>query len=299
LSPGYGDRVHGRVVFDKSGARWLQYWLFMYYDNPGFLGLGTHQGDIEMIQLRLDANDQPDVASYSQHRSGLQATWAQLEHAMTADGPAPVTYSARGSHANLLRSGIQISTRSFLPDHNDGQGDRIRPALIVLSDAQAPWSLWPGDWGASRASGLLGQIGVTANSPAALTRHPAWGDPAGFHASCDVAHDLPPVGQPTGATMAAPPKPQITRVERGASTTTIQLAVPAQPGPAPVTVVAGLVSPEASTPAVTASAAVVGTSATVEIPTPPGDGPWSVHASTSSETGVSSPTEIAPVPASG
>jgi hypothetical protein len=299
LTPGYGDRVHGRVAIDKSGARWLQYWLFMYYDDPGFLGLGTHQGDLEMIQLRLDANDQPDVASYSQHRSGLQATWAQLEHAATADGPVPVTYSARGSHANLLRSGIQISTRSFLPDHNNGQGDRVQPELIVLSDTQAPWSLWPGAWGASRATGPLGQIGITANSPAALPRHRAWNDPAGFHASCDVADDVPPAGQPTGAATPTPPPPQITSIQRNATTTTVHLTIPAHPGPTPTTVIAGLVSPDPTTPAVTASAHIVGTTATVEIPTPPGGGSWSVHATTSSEAGVPSETTVAAAPPRG
>ncbi len=295
--PGYGDRVHGRVVVDKSGARWLQYWLFMYYDDPGFLGLGTHQGDIEMIQLRLDANDRPDVASYSQHRSGLQATWSQLEHASTPDGPAPVTYSARGSHANLLRSGVQVSARSFLPDHNDGRGDRVRPELVVLSDAQAPWSRWPGAWGASRATGLLGQIGITANSPAALPRHRAWSDPAGFHSSCDVADDLPPAGQPTGAAVPTPPQPQIESVESGPRTTTVSVTVPPTAGPAPAKVVAGLVSADPSTPAVTASADVVGSTATVEIPTPSGEGPLSVHATAVSETGVPSATAVAPAPA--
>lgn len=297
--PGYGDRVHGRVVVDRSGARWLQYWLFMYYDDPGFLGLGTHQGDLEMIQLRLDAKDQPDVASYSQHRSGLQATWSQLEHASTPDGPTPVTYSARGSHANLLRSGIEVSARSLLPDHNDGRGDRVRPELIVLSDSQAPWSRWPGSYGASRASGLLGQIGIAANSPAALTRHRAWSDPAGFHASCDVAHDLPPAGQPTGAAVPTPAQPQIKSIEPGPKTTVVTVTVAPSPGPAPAKVVAGLVSADPSTPAATASADVVGSTATIEIPTPSGEGPLSVHATAVSENGAPSTTAVAPSPPAG
>ena len=53
--PGYGDRVHGRVA-SSGGSTWLQYWFFMYYDDPGFLGFGTHEGDIEMIQLQLDGH---------------------------------------------------------------------------------------------------------------------------------------------------------------------------------------------------------------------------------------------------
>jgi hypothetical protein len=50
---------------------------------------------------------------------------------------------------------------------------------------------------------------------------------------------------------------------------------------------------------VTASAHIVGTTATVEIPTPPGGGSWSVHATTSSEAGVPSETTVAAAPPRG
>ena len=72
--PGYANKAHGRIV-EQDGLTWLQYWFFMYYDDPGFLGLGTHEGDVEMIQIRLDAAGQPDVVSYAQHRSGVRAPW--------------------------------------------------------------------------------------------------------------------------------------------------------------------------------------------------------------------------------
>ena len=77
----------------------------------------------DYLELRLDANDQPDDASHSQHRSGLQATGPARARLHAGMARAPITYSARGSHANLLRSGIQVSARSFLPDHNDGRAD--------------------------------------------------------------------------------------------------------------------------------------------------------------------------------
>jgi hypothetical protein len=32
--PRYANCVHGRVASDSTGVRWLQYWFFMYYDNP-------------------------------------------------------------------------------------------------------------------------------------------------------------------------------------------------------------------------------------------------------------------------
>jgi hypothetical protein len=282
--------------YDASGARWLQYWFFMYYDNPGFLGFGCHEGDLEMIQLRLDANDQPDVVSYSQHRSGVRATWSQLELVSTPDGPSPVTYSARGSHANLLRAGISISKRSFLPDHNDGKGYRVRPALVALSEAQTPWCLWPGAWGGTVASGWLGKEGISANSPAAFKRHRAWSDPAGFHASCDLSDDLPPAGQSTGAQAQAPPMPDI-EVKPSAGSTVVSFSVPPAGGPAATKLVAGIVSPKAGVPAITKTVDIQGTSGTIELPLPQGAGPFAVHATTHAESGVASATQTVALPA--
>jgi hypothetical protein len=137
----------------------------MYYDDPGFLGFGRHEGDLEMIQLRLDAQGAPNAASYSQHRTGVRAAWNQLETAVTPDGLVPVTYSARGSHANLLRVGTSISARSFLPDHNDGQGYRVRPKLVVLGDAGPTWALWPGSWGGTHAGGPLAASASRQTAP--------------------------------------------------------------------------------------------------------------------------------------
>jgi hypothetical protein len=291
----YANKVHGRVVVDATGTRWLQYWFFHYYDDPGFVGFGTHEGDIEMIQLRLDARDQPDAATYAQHRSGVQATWNQVELTDSPDGPVPVTYSARGSHANLLRAGQQFSTRSLVPDHNDGLGPRIRPDLVVLSDSATPWSLWPGTWGGTRASGLFGGIGIAANSPAALATHRAWHDPAGFHASCDVA-EVPPAGQP--ALLAAPGPPAPVLIPRASATgTVVQVDVPPDPArPAATKVVVGLVPTNAPMPALTRTVVLRGPSETVELPEPPGDASYEVRATTQSESGMTSETMHAAMP---
>jgi hypothetical protein len=295
----YADKVHGRVVVDATGVRWLQYWLIYYYDDPAFLGFGTHEGDIEMIQLRLDARGQPDAASYSQHRSGLQASWSQLELSESADGPVPVTYSARGSHANLLRSGQQVSTRSFLPDHNDGQGPRVRPDLIVLSNTGTPWSLWPGIWGSTRGSGILGDIGIATNSPAALIAHRAWSDPAGFHASCDVADAVPPVGQSTVISQPTPPAPVLT-TRGGPAGPVVDIQVPPDPGRPPATkVVVGLVATDAAVPAITRTVNLRGPDETVELPSPPGDAQYEVRATAHAASGATSDTAQAPMPAQG
>jgi hypothetical protein len=262
----------------------------MYYDDPGFLGFGVHEGDLEMIQLRLNAQGTPDAASYSQHRSGVRAAWNQLELAMTSDGLVPVTYSARGSHANLLRAGISISARSFLPDHNDGQGYRVRPELIVLSDTEPAWVQWPGSWGGTKAPpDVLGKIGIDANSPTAPNRHLAWNQPDVFHTSCDPpSDDLPAPGQPAGLALARPPAPQLT-VEHDPQGTLVHYAVPADGmAPAAAKIVASLVSKDPSVPAHTVSADTTGSTGTVRLPqAPPGT---EVRATVHTENGVGSPT---------
>lgn len=87
--PRYANCVHGRVASDSTGVPWLQYWFFMYYDNPNMLGFGTHQGDLEMIQLRLDASGRPQEASHSQHRSGLRADWTSSSSRRRPMGRCP------------------------------------------------------------------------------------------------------------------------------------------------------------------------------------------------------------------
>ena len=66
---GYRDRAYGRAV-TTGGKTWLQYWLFSYYNPQNVLGFGVHEGDWEFIQVGLDADGAPDVATYGQHDGG-------------------------------------------------------------------------------------------------------------------------------------------------------------------------------------------------------------------------------------
>ena len=226
---GYANKVHGRVV-EQAGVTWLQYWFFMYYDDPSFLGLGTHQGDIEMIQLRLAPSGQPEAVSYAQHRSGVTANWDQVEQ----QNSSPVVYSARGTHASMLRAGHLISDRSLVPDHNDAKGPRVQLGLIALSPAQTPWAFWPGHWGATKPEEqILGQVGVEANSPTAPNQHRAWTDPAGFHAGCAAA-DLPPIGAMHQSGLRAPAQP-VLEVARNAAAGAVNVTFDVPAGPADVT----------------------------------------------------------------
>ncbi len=219
--PEIANRVHGIAVTDGAGTRWLQYWFMMYYDDPGLLGFGTHEGDLEMIQLALDADEQPATAVYAHHRSGYRVTFSEVETEALDGFDVPVVFSARGSHASMLRSGTQLEG-SPVPDHNDGKGPRIRPTLVALSSSATPWAWWPGSWGGTRAdSALLGHLGVEANSPTGFTRHQAWSAPLEFAQACS-ARSLPPVGQPLTDAPSDPPPPASATV-RSADALTIDV----------------------------------------------------------------------------
>jgi hypothetical protein len=206
--PDIANKVHGIVARDGHGTRWLQYWFFMYYDDPGMLGFGTHEGDLEMIQLALGDDDTPVTAVYAHHRSGFRVAFDEVETEPVGGIAVPIVFSARGSHASMLRSGAQTEG-SPVPDHNDAKGPRVRPDVVALSETTTPWVWWPGSWGGTKAgSSILGHLGVEANSPFAFTRHPAWSAPLQFAQTCSVPR-LPPLGQPlTGAPSPAPPAPR-------------------------------------------------------------------------------------------
>jgi hypothetical protein len=207
--PDIANHVHGIVARDGQGTRWLQYWFMMYYDDPGMLGFGTHEGDLEMIQLALGSDDTPVTAVYAHHRSGFRVAYNEVETQLEGGVAVPVVFSARGSHASMLRSGSQVEG-SPVPDHNDAKGPRVRPDVVALSETATPWVWWPGSWGGTKAgSSILGHLGVEANSPFAFSRHPAWSAPLEFAQACS-APSLPPIGRSmVGAPSPAPPMPQV------------------------------------------------------------------------------------------
>jgi hypothetical protein len=175
--PGLRDRVYGRVHRGEL-ADWLQYWWFYFYDDPTLIAnLGAHEGDWEMIQLRIPHGaDQPDVAVYAQHAYASRCDWQEVD---TVDG-RPVVYPARGSHASYVKPGLYDTKAWF--DVADGQGRQPELTLEVIDDGP-PWVHWPGHWGDTtpRAPWLTKLVpflkGVEADSPAGPGPHPQWEDP--------------------------------------------------------------------------------------------------------------------------
>src|SRR5205085_3523375 len=174
--PGYANEIYGHAAHDEQGRIWLQYWFFYYYNDKAFFGIGLHEGDWEMIQIRLDPSGKPNVATYAQHRQGERAAWKDVEQEEEApEGLAPVVYSARGSHASYFRRGLYLEA-PVVPDHNDAAGKRVRPDVLVISDGTPGWAQWPGRWGSTPKRNAF-----ESDSPRGPREHSQWRDPGGFH----------------------------------------------------------------------------------------------------------------------
>jgi Concanavalin A-like lectin/glucanases superfamily len=160
---GYGDRVYGRAI-TTGGKTWLQYWLFSYYNPQNVLGFGVHEGDWEFIQVGLDANGAPDVATYAQHDGGESCAWSRVQ---TTSAGAPVVFVALASHASYFSVGV--NGRGLLPDdYHRGGGYHVAPALEIVTSS-TPFMAWRGKWGAS------------SSSPVAPRRQGKWDAPNSFN----------------------------------------------------------------------------------------------------------------------
>ncbi len=133
-----GYTVYGRVLNAGNGALVLQYWTF-YVFNKG--SLNVHEGDWEMVQVVL-RNNSPAEVMFSQHHSGMRATWEQVDK----DGDHVIVYVAEGTHANYVRS---YSGRFGVA--NDAVGDdgsrlTVTEYEIELLSSQ-DWLNFSGHWG--------------------------------------------------------------------------------------------------------------------------------------------------------
>lgn len=139
----YGDVCYGRVARGGTFV-FLQYWFFYVYNDKQFMGVGLHEGDWEMVQIRLGADEDPDAMTFAQHNYGHRRSWGQVE---SQDG-RPVVYVARGSQASYPEAGKFRAP--IVPDIADGKVPLTDPELVVLNGRE-PWLQWPGRWGSTQA----------------------------------------------------------------------------------------------------------------------------------------------------
>lgn len=171
-----GDRVYGHLA-RQGEERWLQYWLF-YADNPqdrGVLATGRHEGDWELIQLRLGARGRPESATLSQHGWAERCAIEDLDQA--AGGP--VVYVANGSHANYSAAGHHDRPFPDPTDEADGDGRQVRPKVTVIEDEHPRWVAYPGRWGTTEAGWVPGESSSPLGPRFQASR--AWSEPSAYH----------------------------------------------------------------------------------------------------------------------
>ena len=187
--PDLTNVVYGHAI-EANGRLWLQYWLWYFYNDYQLsFALGTHEGDWEMVQLRMDDDaGHPDIAVYAQHRYGEVHEWDDVEKL----GDRPVVYVARGSHASYYTAGFHQTEAWY--DLADGKRRMPkRPALEILGTEQPAWTRWPGRWGDT----LPRDKTLESNSPTGPGAKKQWLAP-------DRMLDNPPTVSKRGKAAAAP-----------------------------------------------------------------------------------------------
>src|SRR6267142_4480712 len=112
-----GPLVYGRVAH-AGDQTVLQYWYF-YYDDvysypfvPAGLLWQAHEGDWEVVNVVLSANDEPQFVGYSQHCLGQRRDWSTTPR---VDGTHPIVHVALGSHANYFSTGLHPFNLACVP----------------------------------------------------------------------------------------------------------------------------------------------------------------------------------------
>jgi hypothetical protein len=176
------DVAYGRRVRGSDGRTWLQYW-FLYATNTqdrGIVRTGRHEGDWEMVQLRLGAGGRPDAATFAQHSWAEACPWRG------------VVFVANGSHASYATPGEHGRPWPDPDDFADGRGRAVRPRVEPFG----AWVRWPGRWGRAEGRSWIPGEQSSPRGPAFQPDGP-WRDPAAFHArarACGTGAPPHPLG---------------------------------------------------------------------------------------------------------
>jgi hypothetical protein len=172
----YKDRTYWRFKQDGD-TTYLQYWFWLYYNPKDVAGRGRHEGDWEMIQVRLE-KERPVCVVYAQHAHATKLSWDRVQHHGN-EGTHPIVYVAAESHASYFEAGTHPAFGRA--DNAYGDGPRIVPELEEFG----PWAEWPGRWGNSK--GVLWWLPIARFRPPAGKspespghQETKWLDPAKF-----------------------------------------------------------------------------------------------------------------------
>ncbi|HEX5925686.1 MAG TPA: hypothetical protein VFY45_17770 [Baekduia sp.] len=178
--PELRNHIVARARRDSEQRLWLQYWLWYFYNDYRLAAdYGLHEGDWELVQLRLGDDEdpdaaQPDYAVYAQHAKAQRRPWDQV-HKDPDNADAAQVYVARGSHASYFHAGV-FPTEVWA-DVCDAGRPSPPSTLLIIGDHPQDWAGWPGRWGDTTANTTGLDKSLTSNSPDGPCRKPHFQDP--------------------------------------------------------------------------------------------------------------------------
>ena len=256
----YRNHMYGHAVVDSNDDIWLQYWFWYFYNDynliGNFLKAGLHEGDWEMIQIRLQ-DETPDLAIYAQHATAETRRWSQVD--VIPGTQRPIVYVARGSHASYFEPGRMWTGHWF--DYADGK--RKSPELTlhvpVDGDDNWRWVRWPGRWGDTKKGGNP----LDSDSPQGPADHAQWDDPLVMVETAAARPAPPPEDRPR------PPAAPLVRVEWVGPTIRVHYTVqPAADRKIPRGLAVTINSPEETAPPTTETFTISTRTGTVDLATP-------------------------------
>jgi hypothetical protein len=163
-----GGAVYGRLE-PEGGGFFLQYWLF-YADNPCVLPPGRHDGDWELVQVRVERVGSGFEATQVTLAEHGKPTTMKVEASHAAHGPE--VFVAVDSHACYFKSGSQPMlplSDICQPETAEGVVPAVLPFPLVAGDED--WTHWAGRWGMDGAFGTRVALRMGLKRTPRLLRH--------------------------------------------------------------------------------------------------------------------------------
>jgi hypothetical protein len=191
---GSAGSAYGRVV-SAGGALFLQYWLF-YPDNPCVLPPGRHDGDWELVQIRVESDGvdfRPTHLTLAEHGKPVSEPIASADTAIDV-------FVAVDSHACYFREGANpIIPLSDVCEPAGTPGATPAIELLPIEPSKRDWAHWSGRWGLDRGLGTwlalllhfkrtpfflrwLNKVGAGESPPGPAHQGQSWRYPGAFAA---------------------------------------------------------------------------------------------------------------------
>ncbi len=167
---GFGYTVYYSLKRDGDYTI-LQYWFFYAYSKSS---VNQHEGDLELIQITLDSNNNPLSTTYSQHLLGENVFWSDIDKQQDH----PKIYVALGSHANYFKSYQgNLGLESDIVEDNGPVLESSDYTLVNLDDPTQKWINFGGRWGNFGSLDIRSEGERGVHGPKHGDRAEAWNTP--------------------------------------------------------------------------------------------------------------------------